>query len=748
MKKGPNAANDLYPFCVLLKETGQVLIPVFCRTLLTDYKALLPLYLQSRLPKRMKWCFLLLSFILTPLAALTQPLNDNCSTAIHIFNTIEWCSEPGQFTNVNATSHVGPQPSNSCFQQYDNDVWFTFIPNTPAIYIRVSGATFGLGTLRNPGITIFEGSCGNLNIVACNSTSSTNLVEVAAENLTLGAVYYLMVEGYNLNQGTFQICTEGFIPPPSPQSDCSKAVILCDKSTFVVDTLLSIGIPDPGVTNTCVMQELSSAWYKWICDESGTLSFTLTPNNYLDGFESDDIDFVLYELPNGIDDCSVKFPIRCMAAGANVQEPFQSWRRCNGPTGLRDGESDTEEQAGCAPGNNNFVSSVNMVAGKAYALLINNFSQSGLGFRMEFGGSGTFQGPEPAFDVTAVQAFECDKTVIFNNLSNAPTDPIVSYYWNFGAGANPPSSNDPGPINVIYDSFGEKRVALTVTSSKGCTVTELLDFYVEPCCKDTSTLAVQAIVGDQICPGTNSGYIQGIGISGSPLYQFSLDCEVYQPSTVFPFLPPGEYTLCIQDEKGCINQLDVDIDPATGFYVEAGDTIFLKLGESGQINATVFPLWPESVMWNYPQNLTFFDSTIPSQLSPTVKPTTTAWYVVTIENEYGCTTLDSVLIVVDAYKPIYIPNVITANNDGINDLLTVYGNFAATNVDVFEIYDRWGGLVWARSDFALNDETLGWNGKFGDSGTEVPVGVYAYRAVVNFVDNIPLTFHGSVTVIR
>ena len=62
-----------------------------------------------------------------------------------------------------------------------------------------------------------------------------------------------------------------------------------------------------------------------------------------------------------------------------------------------------------------------MVAGESYALVINNFSRSGLGFHIEFGGTGTFLGPQPDFDLTAVQAFECDKTIIFNNLSFSET---------------------------------------------------------------------------------------------------------------------------------------------------------------------------------------------------------------------------------------------------------------------------------------------------------------------------------------
>lgn len=678
-----------------------------------------------------------------------QPPNDNCATAIHLSSTEDWCSAAGAFSNVNATPYTGSPISNNCFLDLENEVWFTFIPQTPAIYIRVTGAAFGLGTLRAPAIAVFDGTCNTLVRRGCNiASSSTNQVELSVDNLTIGAVYYLLVEGQTANTGTFQVCLNGFIPPPNPESDCEDAVVLCDKSEFVVDTLLGVGSPDPGVTNTCIGQEFSSAWYKWTCETSGTLTFTLTPNGYQRGFESDDIDFVVYELPNGIDNCSGKVALRCMASGANVGEPFQSWVRCNGPTGLREGDPDEVEPAGCQQASqNNFVDAIDMVAGKSYALLVNNFSQSGLGFSIEFGGTGTFQGPDPGFDITAVQAFECDKTIIFDNTSAAPTDPIIAYHWNFGAGANPLTSNSLGPIDVIYDAFGPKRVALTVESSKGCVVTEILDFYVEPCCADTSTLDVTAIVQDQVCPGTATGVIQGIGISGAPAYQFSLDCETYQPSSLFTALAPGSYTLCIQDRKGCQVQVDLTVDPAAGFGVDIlEDTLFVQLGFTTQIESSVFPAWPVSVSWTPPANLLFSGSDIGSLLNPVAEPPTTGWYAVTIVNEDGCIAADSVLIVVDPYKPIYIPNVITANNDFINDRITVHGNVAATAVEVFQIFDRWGNMLWERRKFELNDPSLGWDGTF--KGQTVNPGVYAYRAVVNFLDGIPGEYTGTVTVLR
>lgn len=699
---------------------------------------------------RIIYLLLLLAGLHTGLYA--QPLNDECVTAFHLADTEDWCSAPGVYTNVNATPFSGPAPTPACFLNLDNEVWFTFIPETPAMYIKVTGAAFGLGTLRNPAIAVVDGPCNSLIKLGCNIVSSTlNQVELSVEGLVIGKVYHLLVEGQNLNTGTFQICLNGFIPPPNPQSDCDRAVVLCDKSAFVVDTLLGVGIMDPGVTNTCVMQELSSAWYKWTCETSGSLTFTITPNNFQPGFESDDIDFVVYELPNGIENCAGKIMLRCMAAGANTNQPFNNWQRCNGPTGLEAGDPDVTEPAGCQiASQDNFVNALDIVAGKSYALMINNFSQSGLGFSLQWGGTSTFQGPQPAFDITAVEAFECDKTIIFDNQSNAPTDSIVHYLWNFGAGATPTFDTTSGPISVIYASFGEKKVALTVTSSKGCVVTEIIDFYIEPCCADTSTLDVEAFVQDQLCPGTASGYIQGMGISGAPDYQFSLDCINYQPATVFPALLPGDYQLCIQDSKGCKDSIDISIGPAAVFDVELGDTIFLQLGQTTDLNAMLIPnILPGQVVWNDTSNFVNYipPVTIAQALNPTALPPVTGWYVITIINDLGCIASDSVLIIVDPYKPIFIPNVISANFDGVNDQATVYGNMGAIDVERFQIFDRWGGLLWEKSGFMLNDPMLGWDGT-DQNGKTVSPGPYAYVAKVNFLDGIPGVYHGTITVIR
>jgi gliding motility-associated-like protein len=673
-----------------------------------------------------------------------QPINDQCSSAIHIPNAISYCSTPGQFSNINATG--AGQLNTSCLISLDNEVWFTVIPQAPAMLIQISGNINGLGTLQGPGIFLFEGSCGNLMDVACNTVAAgSNVIELTATNLVIGGIYFIAIVG--AVPGTFQICIESFIPPPEPAGDCNKAVVLCDKSPFFIENLAGIGDPLINEVNgTCIGQEFASVWYKWTCEQSGTLTFTLTPNNYIPGFQSDDLDFVVFEMPGGLTNCNTKTVLRCMAAGANTTggtvNPLSDWVLCNGPTGLRTGENDFTEPPGCPGGNNNFVAPINMEAGKSYALVVNNFSQSGLGFSIAFGGTGTFLGPDPDFDIEAVDAFECDKTIIFTNLSSTLTDSIVTWSWNFGAGATPLFMAGAGPHEVVYESFGAKRAALTVKSARGCVVTKIIDLFVEPCCADTSTLDVSGLARDLICPGVPTGVVTGSGSSGAPPYQFSLNDTLYQPATVFPGLGAGFYQLFIQDSKGCKDSTLVEILDAPPFSVDAGDTIFVDLGEPADLNAVPFPPVFETIDWSPLGSLVFGAN----PLTPTAYAPGSTWYTVTVTNSAGCIAIDSVLVLVNIVRPIYIPNVFSPNGDGINDFFYIQGSPASDGIEVLRIFDRWGAVVFEDFEIDLNDEYRGWDGTF--KGRPVNAGVFTFYTNVHFLDNETLTYSGTITVIR
>lgn len=675
--------------------------------------------------------------------AYAQPNNDICDFATFIPSVDGFCSDVAAYSNVGATSD--PVASDLCFLDYTNGVWFSFIPREPAVDIRVFGAGVASNSIISPKIAIFNG-CGNY--VNCSPGSVTNINELVISGLQIGQVYYLMVESAPGGEGSFQLCINDFVAPPSPQSDCNTAVILCDKSPFTIANLDNVGQNPNEAQNSCIGGERASSWYKWICDEPGTLTMELIPSNLGIVEQVDDLDFIIYELPDGIDNCNTQVALRCMGSGANttngVVDPVNTWPLCNRATGMRDGETDTQEQGGCQGNSNNYIRPLDMQSGRAYALLINNFSTSGLGFSIEFGGTGTFLGPDLDVAVAAVQAFECDKTIIFSQDSESP-DPIVSYTWNFGAGSTPSFSNDTVDIPVVYESFGTKTAALTVETSRGCTVTEIIDLDVAACCADTSTLDIEAQSFDVDCFGDLTGLIESRGLSGSPRYEFSLDGVTYQPNPNFNDLGAGEYTVQVRDQKGCTAFITVTITEPEELTVDAGEDITVDLGSSTMFDASYSPPGRDvTIEWSNPDTFDGCDDC----LGPTVTPTNNGTYTITVTDENGCTAVSQLRVNVEFDPEITAPNIFSPNgsDNPENELFNLFGDIEVEAIQDLLIYDRWGNLVYAGSELTPSDRSIGWDGTFNGSPAEQ--GVYTWLGKVRYINNEVVSFAGDITLVR
>jgi gliding motility-associated-like protein len=90
---------------------------------------------------------------------------------------------------------------------------------------------------------------------------------------------------------------------------------------------------------------------------------------------------------------------------------------------------------------------------------------------------------------------------------------------------------------------------------------------------------------------------------------------------------------------------------------------------------------------------------------------------------------------------VQIPNVITPNGDGANDVFKPGEGWSGINSNKMIIYNRWGEKVWESSDFLT-----GWDGK--NNGKYVAEGTYFWVLEVKYGnDNISKTYKGSVTVI-
>lgn len=74
---------------------------------------------------------------------------------------------------------------------------------------------------------------------------------------------------------------------------------------------------------------------------------------------------------------------------------------------------------------------------------------------------------------------------------------------------------------------------------------------------------------------------------------------------------------------------------------------------------------------------------------------------------------------------IDVPNVFTPNNDGSNDLLNLFFDWAES-VEM-TILNRWGNQV---ATVSITDYDTGWNGKQDNTGVDLPDGVYFYRYII------------------
>ena len=170
-------------------------------------------------------------------------------------------------------------------------------------------------------------------------------------------------------------------------ADCITAQDICDKNKLSINSAGGEGSNRSEADFiACFMSsenkgqaEENSTWLKFEIAESGTLSFTITPHK-----TDDDIDFVVYRSLDG--SCKNMKIVRCNAGGD--PSDWASHSKCLGKTGLRSGEADSSEDAGCQDTDDNaWLAPLNVLKGEKYILLVSNVTTRGPGFDIDLGGT-------------------------------------------------------------------------------------------------------------------------------------------------------------------------------------------------------------------------------------------------------------------------------------------------------------------------------------------------------------------------
>jgi gliding motility-associated-like protein len=118
----------------------------------------------------------------------------------------------------------------------------------------------------------------------------------------------------------------------------------------------------------------------------------------------------------------------------------------------------------------------------------------------------------------------------------------------------------------------------------------------------------------------------------------------------------------------------------------------------------------------------------------------------TAQDAAGCTTSDFITVIVEKSRKVYAPNVFSPNGDGRNDRFTLFSGPDVVGLDQFQIFDRWGEVVFEGSAQALNNELLGWDGSY--LGEPMDPGVFVFYAKVVFIDGHMELIKGDFVLMR
>ena len=297
----------------------------------------------------------------------------------------------------------------------------------------------------------------------------------------------------------------------------------------------------------------------------------------------------------------------------------------------------------------------------------------------------------------------------------------IAYNWSNGASTQ----------NIIHLAAGSYN--LTITDADGCQ--GLFDTILT----QPTQLTIDTLSESIPCPIACIGKAYANPQGGTLPYQWQWNDGSSQITNPAIQLCAGIYMATVTDANNCtaIDTIEIkDISVNIDFKAWASeDTIF----EGEIVNLYSTTLGGQYVyLWSPTNGLSD-----PSIANPRASPSTTTTYTIIAQDPFGCQWSDTITIyVLDVIcdEPyIYVPNAFTPNNDGKNDFLKVESSVGYDLL--FQIYDRWGELV-----FETQDIDKKWDGNF--KGKKALAGVYVYHLQLNCYNHQTFTKKGNITLIR
>ena len=274
------------------------------------------------------------------------------------------------------------------------------------------------------------------------------------------------------------------------------------------------------------------------------------------------------------------------------------------------------------------------------------------------------------------------------------TEPY-SYWWN----------SAPAQTTAVATGLPAGTYTVTVTDSNGCTVTNSVTIS-----QPLTDMEISIEQENVTCNGGSDGSATAFVTGGLEPYSFSWNTDPEQTKENVSGLPAGTYTITVTDSYGCAKSHEVTIDEPLPITVnpnvipcscpDSEDGAIDLVIEGG--NSPYIVLWSDG-----------FEGQTRTGLAP-------GTYTAVISDNNSCNEAFTVELDFSFSSGcLVIPQVITPNNDGYNDLWQI------RNIDLYpdaevRIFNRWGKLIFSAKNLADNP----WNGTI--RGKPVPTDSYHY----------------------
>jgi gliding motility-associated-like protein len=194
----------------------------------------------------------------------------------------------------------------------------------------------------------------------------------------------------------------------------------------------------------------------------------------------------------------------------------------------------------------------------------------------------------------------------------------------------------------------------------------------------------------------------------------------------------GNFQVTVTLDDYCVTQAGVRVDYAIGPQAALPEDTTLCLRSTLDLDVTM-PFGGADYLWS------------DGSSSPILTILEEGNYSVTVSNFCGMA-VDEIQVTYDVCDALYIPNAFTPDFDGVNDEFRLYSDGDVKQVLQFDIYSRWGELIFSKSGTVDNLRDFKWDGTY--KGKPAPAGVYVYAIDVIFKDDSVQLFKGDLSLIR